>query len=123
LILMVMDRILIKDAPFLCSIGIKEEERVKKQEILIDVELFTHIKGAAETDRIEDTVDYTEVYQLIGKEVEKGHFNLIETLAEKIAQMVLRNFNIERVSVKVKKPTALSHKGVRYTGVEIKRSR
>jgi dihydroneopterin aldolase len=118
-----MDRILIKDAPFLCSIGIKEEEREKKQEILIDVELFTHIRGAATTDRIEDTIDYAQVHQLISEEVEKGHFNLIETLAEKIAQLVLHNFDIERVSVKVKKPAALAHKGVRYAGVAIKRNR
>ncbi len=121
--LIVMDRILIKDAPFLCSIGIKEEEREKKQEILIDVELFTHIRGSALTDRIEDTIDYAEVYQLISEEVEKGHFNLIETMAEKIAQLVLNNFDIERVSVKVKKPSALAHKGVRYAGVEIIRNR
>jgi dihydroneopterin aldolase len=118
-----MDRIIVKNAPFLCSIGIKEEEREKKQEILIDIELFTDIKRGAGTDRIEDTIDYAAVYQLISEEVGKNHYNLIETLAEKIAQRVLDNFNIERISITIKKPSALAHRGVRYAGVAITRNR
>lgn len=118
-----MDRIIIKNAPFLCSIGIKEEEREKKQEILVDIELFTDIRRGAGTDSIEDTIDYSAVHELISKEVGKNHYNLIETLAEKIAQRVLEHFHIEKVSIKIKKPSALAHRGVRYAGVAITRKR
>ena len=118
-----MDRIIVKNAPFLCSIGIKEEEREKKQEILVDIELFTDIRRGAGTDSIGDTIDYSAVYELIGEEVGKNHYNLIETLAERIAQRVLDNFKIEGVSITIKKPSALAHRGVRYAGVAITRNR
>ena len=55
-----MDKIIIKDAKFLCNIGMSSEERRKKQEIFVDIELFLNTKKAAQTDDIKDTVNYLE---------------------------------------------------------------
>jgi len=118
-----MDKIVIKNAPFWCSIGIREEEREKKQEIILDVELYTSVIKAAETDHVDDTIDYTEVYDHIRKEIEKKHYNLIETLAESVAQRIISTFHISRVSVRVKKPAALAREKVAYTAVEVTREK
>jgi dihydroneopterin aldolase len=118
-----MDKIVIKDAPFWCSTGIREEEREKKQEIIVDLELHTSVIRAAETDNIDDTIDYTEVYHHVRKEIEKKHYNLIETLAECVAQRIISNFNVSRVSVRIKKPAALSREKVAYTAVEVTREK
>ena len=117
-----MDKIIIKDACFLCNIGISEEERRKKQEIFIDAELFSDTKKAAKTDNLAYTVNYSEVYDLIKKIVEKKEYKLIETIANNIAENILNKFNIKKVILNVKK-TRLQNKNLKYVAVEITRKK
>lgn len=118
-----MDKIIIKGACFLCNIGLSSKERSKKQEIFIDIELFLDIKKAAKTDNIEDTVNYSEVYELIKDLVEAHEIKLIETLVENIAKDILNKFSVEKVLVRIKKPKALANKDVKYVVVEIIREK
>lgn len=118
-----MDKIIIKKARFKCNIGISREERAKKQNIIIDVELFLNLRKASSTDDIKNSVDYSKIHSLIKSIAEKKEHKLIEALAENIANAVLKNFPAKKAVVKVVKPMALAKKNVKYAAVEIARSR
>ena len=118
-----MDKIIIKDAKFSCNIGVSKKERGKKQEIFIDAVLFFDAKKPGKTDRIEDTSNYSEIYNLIKKTAEDEEYNLIEAMAENISEKILGNFSANAVLVKVKKPSALADRNVKYAAVEIIRTK
>lgn len=116
-----MDKIILKNAKFMCNIGVTEKERKKKQKILIDAELFLNLKKASYKDNIKNTINYSEVYESIKNVVVKKEYRLIEALAENIAKEILSNYPVKKVMVRVKKPEALG-KNVGYAAVEIKRN-
>lgn len=118
-----MYKITIKSAKFFCSIGITPEERKKKQEIMIDVELFLNTKKTAKpfflSDDIKHTINYSEVHNSLKNIAENKEYNLIEALAENIAKEILNKFKIDKILVSVKKPKALANRNVEYVAVEI----
>ena len=121
-----MDKIIIKDASFLCNIGVTSKERSKKQKIFIDVKLYLTKKSenlVFLSDNIKDAVNYSEVYDLIKKTVEENEYKLIETMTNAIANKILKNFNINKVTVIVKKPNALANRNVKYVAVEVARKK
>ena len=118
-----MYKIIIKGATFFCNIGATEEERLKKQKIFVDVELYLNTKKSANLIFLSDTVNYSEVYDLIKKIAENEEYNLIENMADAIANKILKNFDINKVAVRVKKPQALANRNVRYVAVEIIKSK
>jgi FolB domain-containing protein len=114
-----MDKILIKDLLLRCIIGINKEERREKQDILINIEMSLTFPDASNKDDIAETVDYKKINKKIIAMVENSKFFLVETLAEKIAQICLENVKIRKVKVSVEKPGALRF--ARSVGVEITR--
>jgi len=114
-----MDKIIIKSANFLCNIGVTAEERSKKQEIIVDVELFLSINKAADRDNIKDAINYSEIHGLLKGIIQKKEYKLIETMAECIAKNILREFPVKEVLVRVKKPKALADRNVAYVAVEV----
>jgi FolB domain-containing protein len=116
-----LDKILIKDLLLRCIIGINESERKEKQDVIINLVLWTDLAKGAETDDIRQTVDYKEITKEIIRLVDKSEYFLVETLAENIAQTCLQHKQIERVNVTVEKPGALRF--ARSVGVEILRER
>jgi len=118
-----MDKIIIKNACFLCNVGAAQEERRKKQEIFIDIELFLDIKKASQTDDINKAINYSTIHSSIKNLIENKEYKLIETIAEDIAKNILKNFDISKVLVKIKKPQALANRKVSYVGVEIVRTK
>lgn len=118
-----MDKITIKGALFLCNVGISERERRKKQKIFIDVELFLDAKKAGQTDDLKHTVDYSEVYDSIRRTIKRKKYRLIESIAGNIAKNVLNSFNVNKVSVTIKKPGALARKNVEFVALEIMRGK
>ena len=117
-----MDKIIMKEARFLCNIGVSAEERRKKQEIFIDVELFLDTKKAAKTDDLIDTINYSEVYDTIKNVVENNEYKLMETLAKNISESILNKSNVKKVLVQVKKPK-LKNKNIKYVAIEIIREK
>lgn len=115
-----MDRIIIKGAGFNCHIGVSEKERAKKQEIIIDAELFFDIPKNLNDD-VQNTVNYSDVHELIKNIAEKSQFKLIEALAEKIAKEILSSCKIKKITVKIIKPAAFKSKNAEYAAVEITR--
>lgn len=118
-----MDKIIIKNACFLCNAGVSQEERRKKQEIFIDIELFLDIKKVSQTDDINKAINYSTIHNSIKNLIENKEYKLIEAIAEDIAKNILENFAISEVLVRIKKPQALADRNVSYVGVEIIRAK
>lgn len=116
-----MDRILIKDLMLRCVLGLGQEERREKQDVLINLILWTDLSPAAASDSIEDTVDYSALKKRIITLVEGSQYHLSETLADRIASLCLEQQAVQQVQVTVEKPTALRF--AHSVGVEIIRSR
>lgn len=113
------DKIHIRDIKFECIIGINDDERINKQEVVVDVTLFVDLRKVCKSDKIEDTVDYHAIYENILDMGRESQFFMVERLAEEIAGLCLANEQVKKVKVLVEKPAALSC--ARTVGVEIKR--
>lgn len=117
-----MDKIVIKDLLLRGIIGINPEERVKMQDILINVVMYADIRQAAASDDIVDAVDYKTTTKHIIDHVEASSDFLVEKLVTDIARLVLAaNPQVAKVQVRVEKPTALRF--AQSVGIEIERSR
>ena len=103
------DLIYIKDLRVETIIGIFGWEREVRQEVSIDLEMTFDCKRAAKTDAIEDTIDYKKITKGIIKFVEESKFQLQETLAEGIADLVKNEYKIDSLKLRVSKPGALRH--------------
>ena len=114
-----MDTVFINDLRIETIIGIYDWERKVRQIISLDLEMGTDIQRAAETDSIEDTLNYKAVAKRLIAFVEASEFQLVETLAEKIAAIVLTEFSVPWMRLTVHKPGAV--RGSRDVGVIIER--
>ena len=114
-----MDIVFINDLRIETIIGIYDWEREVKQTISLDLELGTDIRKSAETDAIEDTLNYKAVAKRMVAFVSDSEYQLVETLAEKIAEIVLTEFDLPWLKLTVHKPGAV--RGSRDVGVIIER--
>lgn len=116
-----LDQIHIKDLLVRCLIGINPDERTKRQDVLINITLYTDLSQAGQTDRMEDTVNYKYIKNRVVEMVEGSSFFVVERLAECIAEICLNDPGVQYVRVLLEKPGALRF--ARSVGVEIIRSR
>jgi dihydroneopterin aldolase len=116
------DKIILKGMEFYGFHGVLPGEQEIGQRFLVDLELGTYLEHSGRLDDLSESIDYTEVYGLVEKIVTEERFNLIEALAERIAQAVLGRYSLEEVMVRVKKPHAPLGGIFDYVGVEIRRS-
>ena len=114
-----MDIIFLHDLKVETVIGIWEWERKIRQTVAIDLDMSTDIRKAAASDNVDDTLNYKLVAKRVQQFVAGSSFQLVETLAEKIAEIVLGEFEVSWVRVKVNKPGAI--RGARDVGVLIER--
>lgn len=104
-----------------CIIGIWDWERRVKQKVVVDLEMSADIRRAAASDTIEDTLDYKKVAKRLLAFVGDSQFQLVETLAERIAQLVVTEFDVAWVRVRLNKQGAI--RGSRDVGILIERRR
>jgi dihydroneopterin aldolase len=114
-----MDKIFLEDMKVETVIGIWEWERKIRQTVAIDLEMSADIRKAAASDNVEDTLSYKSVAKRVQAFVGESSFQLVETLAEKIAAIVLDEFDVAWVKVRVNKPGAI--RGAKGVGVLIER--
>lgn len=114
------DKIFLSALTVECIVGIWEWERRVKQTVIIDLEMATDIRRAAASDHIDDTIDYKKVSKRLLSFVGDSQFNLVETLAERIAQLVVTEFGVPWVKVRLNKQGAI--RGARDVGIEIERT-
>lgn len=105
------DIIYLNDLKIDTVIGVFDWERRIKQTISIDLEMATNIRKAAESDHIDDTLNYKAVAKRLIAFVEESRFQLVETLAERVAAIVIDEFDVAKVKVRINKKGA-----VRYAG-------
>ncbi|HTT01155.1 MAG TPA: dihydroneopterin aldolase [Steroidobacteraceae bacterium] len=115
------DRIFLRGLEVDCIIGFIEWERRVRQTVVIDLELPVDCKSASRTDEVADTLDYKSVAKRVIAFVEASEFKLVETLAQRIALLVLEDFGVPWVRVSLNKPGAI--RGSRDVGVAIERTR
>ena len=114
-----MDIIFLADLRIETVIGIFDWERKIKQTVIFDLEMGADIKKAASTDHIDDTLDYKAVAKRVIQFVEDSEFQLVETLAEKVAQLILKEFNVPWLRLKLNKSGAI--RGASGVGIIIER--
>jgi dihydroneopterin aldolase len=117
-----MDRLLLEGMTFFGRHGALPAERELGARFTVDVELVADLRRAGRTDRLEDTVDYSEVYELVRQVVEGEPCQLLEAVAERIANRLSPMDRVDRVTVRVRKRPPLEGE-FRSFGVEVSRPR
>jgi dihydroneopterin aldolase len=115
------DRIFLRGLTAECVIGFIDWERRVKQTVVVDLELPVDCRHAAVTDNVTDTVDYKKVSKRVLAFIEASEFKLVETLAQRLAMLILEEFAIEWIRLSINKPGAIRNS--RDVGVSIERSR
>ena len=115
------DCIYIRDLTVRCIIGIYPDERREKQDVVINVVLEGDLAPAAQSDQIEDTINYKTIKKQIVQLVEASDFNLIETMAGRVLDICLSDPRVDRATVTIDKPGALRF--ARSVAVEMSRAR
>ena len=116
-----MDIIFLRGLQIETIIGIYDWERKIKQTIILDLEMATDIRKAAASDSIVDALDYKEVSKRVIAFVENSEFFLVETLAEKIAGILLNDFSVPWLKLTLNKKGAIS--GASDVGIVIERGK
>jgi len=115
-----VDHVFIEGLEIEALIGIYDWERRIRQPLVFDIEMAFDNRVPAATDAIADTLNYKAISNRIVEYVSQSSFELVETLAERVAQIVLAEFGVQRVRLKLSKPGAV--RGARAVGVTIERS-
>jgi 7,8-dihydroneopterin aldolase/epimerase/oxygenase len=115
------DRIFLHGLTTECIIGFIDWERRVKQTVVLDLELPVDCRRASQSDAVEDTLDYKKVARRVLAFVSSSEFKLVETLAHRVALLVLEEFAVAWVRVALNKPGAVRNS--RDVGVVIERSR
>lgn len=119
-----MDRIILKNIRFYGYHGVYENEKTEGQVFHADIVLESSLKKPGQTDKLEDAVDYSEVYDIIMDINKNNKFNLIEKLAETIACEILSRFNaVVCTTVRIRKPGAVISGEFDWMEIEIERTR
>ncbi len=114
-----MDIVYIEDLRIETIIGIFDWERKQKQTVSLDLQMATDISAAAASEDIEKTLDYKSISKRISSFIQQSEFLLIETMAQKTAELVLEEFAVPWLRLRVGKPGAVT--GAKDVGVIIER--
>ena len=116
-----MDTIFLSELKVETTIGVWDWERKIKQTVVIDLEMGTDIRAAVESDHLDDTLNYKQVAKRVQQFVADSSFQLVEALAGRIADIILAEFDVAWVQVRVNKPGAI--RNAKDVGVLIRRDR
>ena len=116
-----MDIIYIHDLHIDTVIGVFDWERRVRQTVILDLDIAADIRSAAASDELADTLNYKALAKRLIDFVEHSEFNLVETLAERVAEVVLKEFSVPWLRLRVNKQGAV--RGARDVGVIIERGK
>ena len=102
-----MDKIKLTELTVNTVIGIWEWEKRNPQKVVFDIEMSTDISKASKSDSIEDALDYKAISKRVKQYALENHFDLIETLADRIAEIILNEFEVLWVKLTISKPYAI----------------
>jgi dihydroneopterin aldolase len=115
------DRIFVHELATECVIGFVDWERRVKQKVVFDIEFAADCARAAARDEVSDTLDYRKVVKRVLAFVEASECHLVETLAERVARLILDEFQVQWVRIALSKPGAFRES--RDVGVIVERAR
>ena len=115
-----MDTIFIQQLEVETVIGVYEWEKSIKQRLIFDLEMQWDSKAAAATDDLEHALDYSLVAKFITDYVTNHHFELIETVANRIAKLLIQEFHIDKLNLSLNNPDAVPNAAT--VGICIQRS-
>ncbi len=115
-----MDTIFLSEVKVQTKLGVPEWERMTPQTIILDIEIGYDLSKACQSDDVNDTIDYGAVVNRVRGTLQENSFQLVETLAEHLCQLILKEFSALSVKIKVAKPTILP--GLKALGVIIQRT-
>lgn len=116
-----MDIIYLNDLRIDAVIGVYDWERRVRQRIILDLEMGTDIRKAAASDSLDDTLNYKAVDKRLIDFVSHSEFQLVETLAERCAEIVMQEFNVPWLRLRLNKQGAV--RGARDVGIIIERGK
>lgn len=102
-----MDKIVVEGLAVETVIGVLDWERQIQQRLLIDLELGVDIRPAASKDDLNQTLDYAAISDAVVAFTEESSYQLIETLAENLAALIIREFSVPSIKIKISKPSAV----------------
>lgn len=114
-----MDIVFIRDLQLATIIGVHAWEREVRQTLSLDLEMAADIKTAAKSDDVRDALDYQAVAERVATLVESCKCQLLETLAERVAELVVNDFSVSWLRLRVSKPGAIPN--AQAVGVVIER--
>ncbi|HEY8417315.1 MAG TPA: dihydroneopterin aldolase [Limnochordales bacterium] len=115
------DRVSLRNMVFYAYHGVHAGERETGRRFEVDVDLYADLRPAGESDALERTANYGQIYRIVKAVVESGPYNLLEAIAEKIAAQLRGTFAAQRVTVRVRKVHPPVGGPVDYAEVEITR--
>lgn len=115
-----MDKIFLSGLKVDCIVGVWAWERQVRQTVVLDIEMAVDIRKAAASDKLEDTLDYKNVSKRLLGFIGDSQFQLVETLTERVAEIIIKEFNVPWVKVRLNKQGAL--RGSRDVGILIERT-
>ena len=115
-----MDQVFIQQLRLPARIGVYEAEKAAPQEVVLDITLTINIQEAATHDRLEDTIDYAELIKQLASHCLAQHVQLVERLAQQLADICLQDKRVEQVALRLGKPHAIAQ--ANSVGVSIVRN-
>ncbi|WP_260261023.1 bifunctional dihydroneopterin aldolase/7,8-dihydroneopterin epimerase [Vibrio intestinalis] len=116
---MSMDKVFIEQLEVITTIGVYDWEQEIKQKLVLDIEMAHDNRPAGKSDDVVDALDYSKVSEAVLNHIENGRFLLVERVAEEIAEIIMTQFNVPWIKIRLTKPGAVAQaKGV---GVVIER--
>ncbi|XKM14476.1 dihydroneopterin aldolase [Orbaceae bacterium ac157xtp] len=103
------DRVIIEGLTVFTTIGVYDWEQTIKQKLVLDIEMEWNNQSAAKSDNVTFCLDYAKVSQSICNYIESQPFKLIETVAERVANLVIEQFKVPYLKIKVSKPDAVAN--------------
>lgn len=116
-----MDKVFIEDLEVATVIGIYDWEKKIEQTVAFDIEMGFDNRVPAASDKIEDTLDYKKIAKRVVAFARENHFELVETLAERVGEIIMREFGVRWLRLKLSKPGAVT--GSKAVGVLIERGK
>lgn len=114
-------RVFVRDLEIVASIGVYQAEHHYEQRILVSVELMVEDNYDGASEKLADVLDYGALVASMEQLIQSGHFKLLETLAERIAELCLADHRVVSTKVRIEKPDIIP--ACRSVGIEIERAR
>ncbi|AJR09971.1 dihydroneopterin aldolase [Photobacterium gaetbulicola] len=114
-----MDSVFIEHLEVIATIGVYDWEQEIKQKLVLDLEMAHDNRPAAQSDDVAYALDYAAVSDAVTQHIQTGRFLLVERVAEEIANLIMTQFSVPWIKVRVTKPGAVAN--ARGVGVVIER--